>query len=166
MPKQNDECERCGAPLPDRDPDPAPPEAGPRLVCPACEGEGPGRGAGGSAQRAAVLISVGLFVLAISVLADLLAFGSAAGFGWQQIAGLGLALVLVLTGAMMRIPAIAIIGLIVGVLALLADWLAFGSAEGFGWQQILGVALGAALAAGGVFSTRVRQGRQLAGKTP
>ena len=101
-------------------------------------------------NRAAILMSVGLFVLVVSALADVLAFGSHAGFGWRRGLGLGFAGVLVLTGAMMRISTLFAIGLIIGLLTLLADWLGFGDAPGFGWQQTLGSLLGAALIAMGL----------------
>ena len=93
------------------------------------------------------LITVGLIILLMSTFADVLAFGSSAGFGWQQWSGIALAGVLALAGAIMQIPTLLLIGLITGAVTVLADWLAFGSAEGFGWQQMLGSALGAALIA-------------------
>jgi hypothetical protein len=80
------------------------------------------------------------------VFADALAFGSSAGFGWQQWSGVALAGVLVLAGAIMQIPTILLIGLIAGG-TVLADRLAFGSATGFGWQQRLGSVVGVALIA-------------------
>ena len=141
-------CEACGAPLAvsgaGQD---APGPASPPLLCAGCAQShealrvAPGQGV----NRAAILMSVGLFVLALSGLADVLAFGSHEGFGWRQGLGLGLAGVLVLTGAMMRIQTLFVIGLIIGLLTLLADWLGFGDAPGFGWQQISGSLLGAAL---------------------
>ena len=128
------------------------------VLCPSCaEADqdlraSPGRGL----NRAAILISVGLFVLALSVLADLLAFGSGEGFGWKQILGFGIAGVLVLTGAMVRIPTLLVIGLIIGSLSVLADWLGFGNVEGFWWQQILGSLLGLLLIAAGITLARRR----------
>jgi hypothetical protein len=91
------------------------------------------------------LMTVGLIVLVMSVFADVLAFGSSKGFGWQQWSGVALAGVLILAGAIMQIPTLLLIGLITGGVTVLADWLGFGSAEGFGWQQQLGSALGVAM---------------------
>ncbi len=101
-----------------------------------------------------VLITVGLLVLVISVFADPLGFGRSEGFGWQQWTGVALAAILALTGAIMQIPTLLVVGLITGGVTLLADWLRFGSAEGFGWQQILGSALGAVLIAGALVVVR------------
>ena len=91
---------------------------------------------------AAVLMVVGLFILAISLFADFLAFGRHEGFGWQQQAGLVLAGVLVLTAAVVRIPTVLAIGLMIGAITVLADWLGLGDTEGFGKQQIAGAFLG------------------------
>jgi hypothetical protein len=93
------------------------------------------------------LMIVGLIILLMSVFADALAFGSSRGFGWQQWSGVALAGLLTLAGAIMQIPTLLLIGLITGGVTVLADWLAFGSAPGFGWQQQLGSAVGVALIA-------------------
>ena len=94
---------------------------------------------------AAVLGSIGLVVLLLSVFADWLRLGSAAGFGWYQQTGVVVGAVVLLLGAVARVPTLLILGMFACVLSILADWFAFGSAEGFGWQQILGTALGALL---------------------
>jgi hypothetical protein len=101
-----------------------------------------------------LVTTVGLLVLVISVFADPLGFGSSEGFGWQQSTGVALAVILALTGAIMLIPTLLVVGLITGGVTLLADWLRFGSAEGFGWQQILGSALGVLLIAIGLLVAR------------
>lgn len=93
-------------------------------------------------DHCAISISVGLFVLVLSVFADGLGFGNTAVFGWKQILGIGVAGVLILAGAVMRVPTMLIVGLIFGVLALLADWLGFGNSEGFGRHQITGTFAG------------------------
>jgi len=101
-------------------------------------------------NHCAVLISIGLFVLVISTLADVLKFGRYEGFGWKQLTGVGVAGVLVLTGAVVRVPTVLVIGLITGALAVLADWSAFGSSPGFGWQQTSASLAGGALIAIGL----------------
>ena len=145
-------CVECGAPVLDSASEPSVSEPVVAPHCPACAaaGRSPATPRPEGLDRAAILMSVCLFVLAVSALADVLAFGSHAGFGWRQGLGLGFAGVLVLTGAMMRISTLFAIGLIVGLLTLLADWLGFGDAPGFGWQQTLGSLLGAALIAMGL----------------
>lgn len=105
----------------------------------------------------ALLISVGLFVLAISVFAEVLGFGSDEGFGWQQLVGLTVAGVLVLSGATIRIPTIVAIGLMIGGITILADYMDIGGKEGFGYKQIIGAALGGLLALAGVLFGRRRQ---------
>lgn len=94
---------------------------------------------------AAVLGSMGLVVLLLSLFADWLRFGSAEGFGWYQQAGVVIGGVVLLLGAVARAPTLLIIGMFAFLLSILADWFAFGSAEGFGWQQLLGTAAGAIL---------------------
>ena len=102
-------------------------------------------------NHAVVLVVVGLTVLVMSTFADVLKFGEMKGFGkWQQL-GVLLAAGGVLLGAMTSTSTVLVLGLITGVVALLADWLEFGNAGGFGGQQILGCALGAGLVAVGIF---------------
>ncbi len=105
----------------------------------------------------AVLAAVGLMILVISLLADVLAFGSSEGFGWRQLLGVALAGVMVLIGAAMWVPALLAVGLIGVAMTVLADWLAFGSSDGFGWQQILGCLVGVCLAFGGIDLERRRE---------
>ena len=101
-----------------------------------------------------ILIAVGLFTLAVSSLADVLRFGANKGFGWQQDVGLGLAAVLTLTGSLFGVLALVVIGIFVGCITLMADFLAFGSNPGFGIQQVLGTLLGALVLAVGL---RIKQ---------
>jgi len=98
---------------------------------------------------AAIMVVVGFLTLVISVFADFLAFGSSGGFGFKQIAGVALGALFLTAGIIIRIRTLVVIGLITGILTLLADWLGFGSAEGFGGQQILGVIVGLALLSAG-----------------
>ncbi len=101
-----------------------------------------------------VVTTTGLLVLVVSVLADPLGFGSSEGFGWQQWTGVAVAAILTLTGAIIQIPMLLVVGLHTGGVTILADWLGLGSAEGFGWQQILGSALGVLLIAIGLLVAR------------
>ena len=104
-----------------------------------------------------VLAAVGLMMLVISLLADVLAFGRSEGFGWRQLLGVALAGVMILIGAAMWVPTLLAVGLIGVVMTILADWLAFGNAEGFGWQQILGCLVGVGLAFAGLDLARRRE---------
>lgn len=126
-------------------------------LCPACRSIGSHvdnseKGLG----SAAVFIVVGCYVLALSLLADWLRFGSDSGFGWQQLAGVFLGGVLVVTGGITRVAAILVIGLLILCVTLLADWLAFGDSEGFGWQQGVGCAVGLILILVGIMCSRTR----------
>jgi hypothetical protein len=105
-------------------------------------------------DAAIVVTTTGLLVLVTSVLADPLGFGSSEGFGWQQWTGVAVAAILTLIGAIMRVSTLLVVGLIIGGVTILADWLGLGSAEGFGWQQILGSALGVLLIAIGLLVAR------------
>jgi len=104
-------------------------------------------------DRAAILVVVGLLILVISVGADFLAFGSAEEFGWKQMAGVALGVFLLVIGAVIRVLTLMVIGFITGTITLLADWLGFGSAEGFGGQQITGVLLGIAMLVAGFIAS-------------
>ena len=99
----------------------------------------------------AVILCVGLIVLVLSLSADVLAFGNSEGFGWQQRTGWAIGAALFLIGAIVRVGTLVVIGLFAGTLALLADWLAFGSGQGFGRQQFAGVLLGIAVSVLGLW---------------
>ena len=142
-------CERCGAPAVVHIRNEVAGEVVVRHVCLQCadaeENAPPPR------ERAlnlpVALMIVGSIILLTSVFADVLGFGSAGGFGWQQWSGIALAGVLALAGAIMQIPTLLLIGLITGALTVLADWLGLGNVKGFGWQQMLGSAVGVAVIA-------------------
>jgi len=105
-------------------------------------------------DHAAILVVSGLLVLVISVGADLFAFGSTAGFGWRQWTGVALGLFLVFVGAVIQVPTVMVIGLITGLLTLLADWLGLGNAQGFGVHQLLGALLGMLMIGAGLLAGR------------
>jgi len=106
--------------------------------------------------EAAVLASVGLVVLALSISADWHRLGKFAGFGWQQKVGVVLGGVVIVFGAVARSPLLLIMGMVTMLLSLMADWLAFGESAGFGWKQMLGTALGVALLLAAYFMTRTK----------
>lgn len=105
---------------------------------------------------AALLIVVGLFTLAISAAADALHLGATANFGVRQLASTALALILVIAGAIIRIPTVAVVGIMMGSITLLADWLALGGRAGFGFKQTIGCMLGCVLIAVGLALSRRR----------
>jgi len=154
-------CARCGAPAIVHITDLA--AGGPKMrhLCRLCAdasgADVPSRSAGGRSALAAVIIAVGLYVVALSTLADYLEFGRTAGFGSVQRAGLIVAGIILLLGAIAKAPTLLIIGMVTGVLDLLADWLAFGQSPGFGWQQKTGTALGLLLILIGMAVARFRR---------
>jgi len=101
-----------------------------------------------------VLIGVGLFAFSVSAFADVLQFGTSEGFGWQQDVGLALAAMLTLTGSLFGVLMLVVIGVFIGSVTLLADFLAFGSHPGFGTQQMIGSAIGAVILAAGLHAVR------------
>jgi len=103
---------------------------------------------------AAVLACVGAVVLGLSISADWHQLGKFAGFGWQQKIGVVLGGVLLVFGAVARTPTLVVMGLVTACLSLLADWIAFGESEGFGWKQILGAGVGVAFVAAAFYVGR------------
>ncbi len=115
----------------------------------------------------AILVAIGIFIFFVSALADALQFGGSEGFGWKQNSGLILAAVLVLVGSLFGALFLAVIGMGIGMLTILADLLHFGSVPGFGIQQILGTMLGAATMIGGLRLMRsTSRSPDLATRTP
>lgn len=102
----------------------------------------------------AILMSIGSIILIISLLADYLKFGNSEGFGPLQQLGLGMALICVFTAALIRVPTLMIIGLLGGLLTILADLFQFGHDAGFGWHQKLGAMVGAMLILSGWLESR------------
>ncbi len=106
---------------------------------------------------AAMVITFGVMVTLVSVLADPLQLGEGEEFGWQQQAGLIVAGVSILLGAVMRAQTLLVFGVFLGALDILADWLHLGSEPGFGIQQISATVAGLGIVAAGVFVARARQ---------
>lgn len=106
---------------------------------------------------AAMVITFGAMTTLISLFADPLAMGDGETFGWQQKTGLIVAGILVLLGAVMRAQTLLMLGVFLGVLDLLADWLHLGSQPGFGIQQLTGTLVGMGIILVGVFVARARR---------
>src|SRR5262249_9659836 len=102
----------------------------------------------------AILISVGVITLLLSVFADQLKFGNSQGFGFKQDLGLAMAMICVFTAALIRVPTLLVIGVLGGGLTVLADVLQFGHDPGFGWHQQLGTLVGATLVLCGWLESR------------
>jgi hypothetical protein len=102
----------------------------------------------------AIMMSVGSIILFLSLFADSLKFGNSEGFGPLQQLGLGMALICVFTAALIRVPTLMIIGVVGGLLTILADVFQFGHDPGFGWHQKLGALVGATLILTGWLESR------------
>lgn len=96
-------------------------------------------------NHSAVVMVIGAHILFLSLTADWFPVGASEGFGWRQASGVLLGIAVVFCGALIRIPTLLVIGGGIGGISLLADWLELGGAEGFGTQQRLGTAIGAAM---------------------
>ncbi len=150
-------CDLCGQPANVHISDILAGEQVTRRFCPDCADLIPDKDSAQPVRRsaqAAVLLVVGGLILFISLLADVLQFGGSQGFGIQQQVGVLLGAIMLLLGAVTRTPTLLVIGVISAGLAFLADWLAFGSSGGFGWQQAGGSVTGAALMAFGMYLVR------------
>jgi hypothetical protein len=150
-------CDRCGAPANVHISDIVAGEPVVRRFCPDCADEIPEEvhtPAGRRSAQAAVLLVVGGLVLFLSLTADVLKFGASQGFGVHQWVGVSIGGLVMLLGAVTRAATLLMIGAIGTGLAFLADWLAFGSSEGFGLQQIIGCMLGLLLLGAGIYVVR------------
>lgn len=141
------ECERCGASALVRIRTQVAGTIVIRQLCLQCADEEDRAGItnGRNLNVPAVVMIGGLFLLLISIFADMLGLGDARGFGWEQWTGITISGVLAFAGALMRVPTVLAIGLLMGAITLLADWLGMGDAEGFGHTQILGLVCGVLL---------------------
>lgn len=92
--------------------------------------------------RVAVLVSIGLLVLGLSLFADFLKLGRVEGFGTYQTIAVVATGILAATGLSMRVPLMAVTGLLMGIIVVLADWIHLGAVPGFGYNQAMGVLLG------------------------
>jgi len=125
-------------------------------TCPACR-QKYGDATRPNVASAAVMLVVGSYTLLLSLTADWLSIGINVGFGWRQWMGLLLAFVLVISGALTRVTAILVMGLLIGGVTILADVLKLGDSSGFGWQQIAGAVIGLIMIGLGVVRGRRRR---------
>lgn len=152
-------CERCGAPALVNISNDEGGRVTVRRLCLKCADEpAPARRGEYSLNYSAILSSVGVAMILLSVFADWLGFGKTPGFGWKQDIGVVLAGILVLVATVVRIPTLLAIGVLTGILSLLADAFHFGDDPGFGWHQVVGVFFGAVLMAAGILEARRKPG--------
>jgi uncharacterized membrane protein len=149
-------CEKCGAPALVTITNEDPSGATTRFLCLSCAEveESAVLHRDRYLNYSAILLTVGAVVLGISLFADQLRFGNSEGFGLKQYFGMSVAVMLVLTAALIRVPTLMVIGLLTGSLTILADMFRFGQEQGFGWHQMLGTILGITLLAAGLLESR------------
>lgn len=152
-------CERCGRPALVHITSEVEQDGGVRHLCLACADQVDAaiHARDRNLNHRAILISVGLFTLGLSLVADRIGLGRVSGFGWKQDAALALGLLLLGVGALIRATTLVIIGGMVTTVTLLAGWMGLGSGGGFGFKQMTGTALGLVMIAGGV--ARIRAAR-------
>lgn len=107
-----------------------------------------------SRNRSAVVMTLGFFVLLVSLFADYLNLGSEQGAGFRYAVILAVCATLIGVGALTRTATVLIMGLAFTGVAFLADLLSLGGAPGFGIQQRIGTAIGFLIILGGFFAFR------------
>lgn len=88
-----------------------------------------------SLNHSAVLVVIGFFLLTTSILADWLQLGHRHGFGAWQVASMMLAVVVISSGALVRISSLSVLGLCLLLVTLAADYLGLDGRTGFGVRQ-------------------------------
>ncbi len=101
-----------------------------------------------------MVMALGLFILSLSVMADHLQLSLSEAFGLRHWVVVGICVVLVGAGALLRLSMVMLLGVLMLVATLLADLLSLGDSAGFGLHQSLGVAVGVGLILIGAFAFR------------
>jgi hypothetical protein len=106
-----------------------------------------------SPDHGVILVSIGLFLLTLSILADWFRLGHGEGFGSWQILALVLALIVIGSGSVIRVSALSVLGWCLLLVTLAADYVGLDGRDGFGIRQttgllVAGVTIGAGIALG------------------
>jgi hypothetical protein len=110
-----------------------------------------------------LIIIIGLLLAVLGASADLFGMHGAAGFGWKQQAGVIVGALLVVLGALLRVDALAVGGLILFAVAALADVYGTIGAPGMGWRQRVAIIVGLVLVLGGLRLRHRRPPQRLPG---
>jgi hypothetical protein len=101
-----------------------------------------------------LLMLLGGLLAVLALGADFLGISGQTGFGWFQRIGASLGLLFVIVGAVFRVGTLSVLGLILFVVSLFADFLGIGESPGMGLRQQMTLVLSIALLAGGTFVQR------------
>ncbi len=101
-----------------------------------------------------MLIFAGLLAGAIVAVADYVGVGGASGFGWYQHAGLGIGLLTLLIGALLRVDVVLVFGTLAIAIAAFSDLLVLRYQPGFGWKQQVACLVSVLLVTAGVLLRR------------
>lgn len=101
----------------------------------------------------------GVLLAILGGTADLFGIEGHAGFGWQQQAGLAAGMLLVVLGALLHVDGLAICGLILLGICVLADVHGLIGSPGVGWRQRTVILVGLGLVLTGLLARhrRLRQ---------
>jgi hypothetical protein len=91
----------------------------------------------------------------LTLTVDHLSISGVRGFGWRQITGTELGILVIVIGLVAGRGLLATSGLFLLVLSLGADVLNLGHAPGLGWRKQMALALGSLFLAGGIIWQRV-----------
>jgi len=103
-----------------------------------------------------LLVLFGLLMGFIALGADYLGISGQTGFGWYQRLGLLIGMALVVMGSLFRVDVMCVVGVVLLILSLTADFLHVGMSPGIGRRQQFAMGLAVAtLVAGLLLSRRV-----------
>jgi len=105
-----------------------------------------------------LLTRLGVLVGVLALLADYLDIPGRDGFGWKQIVGFQLGVVVLTLGTFLRAGVLTVGGMLLVILSLGADYLGVGHSAGLGWKQTLAIPLCVACVVAGVIWERRKRG--------
>jgi hypothetical protein len=103
---------------------------------------------------ARLLIYAGILLTVLTLTVDHLPISGRGGFGWRQITGTEVGILIIIFGFLAGRGLVATSGLFLLVLSLGADVLNLGHAPGLGWRKQTALALASLLLAGGILWQR------------
>jgi len=106
-----------------------------------------------------MLIVGGLVIGMLGVAGDYLGIRGARGFGLYQQFGVAVGALFILVGALLRVDAVGVVGMVVFALAACADLLGLAGTAGIGWKQQSAIVAGSVLIVAGIVLRRRRHGR-------
>jgi hypothetical protein len=134
------------------------PEGGLRQVCKECQQRRLGNDRSGVRQMArgwaTLLIYAGILLTLLTLSVDYLSISGRPGFGWLQITGTEVGILILVLGFLAGRGFLTMAGLFLLVLSVGADILRLGHAPGLGWRKQTALVLACLLIGGGVLWRR------------